>query len=98
MASNVVEVTQQHIDEGFCGNPEMCPVALALGDWNNEAWYIMDYAFDGKEREWKIDPGLTVWISRFDQRQPVAPIALVMDCVLRTIGLSEPVKEGGENE
>ena len=80
MTSNVVHVTQQFIDQGQCGEPDTCPIALALTDWSNHPWIVQahsatmsQYDLTGGDN-WHLDDAVKEWIVAFDDGDPVYPV------------------------
>ena len=81
MTRNVVQVTQQFIDQGHPQEPNACPIALSLANWNNHHWVVSPgLAFDSTGNDnWDLDDAVENWIYEFDLGELVYPIGLVMD-------------------
>ena len=93
MASNVVQVTQEHIDCGVRGDSCTCPIALALRHARKRNWLvrIVRAIESGQPERWELELEISTWIGAFDDGQPVQPIQLVMDTELLTIRLQDSV-------
>ena len=94
-AFEVVQVTQQWIDQGERREPDACPIALALANWNHHSWTVAPgTAYDGDD-EWYMDGAVEDWIVEFDNGDLVHPIGLVMDTegLTPTIRLFTPTEE-----
>ena len=90
MTRNIVQVTQQDIDGGDPGQPDTCPIALAMSAWHQYEWTIeTDWATaaDGRGPRWEMDPDVSTWLLQFEYGYSMRPIALVMDTKLLTIRL-----------
>ena len=92
MTKNIVQVTQQNIENGDPAQPTTCPLALAMNAWHQYPWIIQtDWATaaDGLGPRWDVDPDVSTWLRAFDDGDSVGPIALVMDTELLTITLQD---------
>ena len=84
----LVEVTQENINQGFAGNYESCPVALAMQDNGLKRVVVTNWiAYDQKlflfqlpTRVYlKLDTLIVEWIKDFDGGKKVFPIQIEMN-------------------
>ena len=88
MTKNIIQVTQRDIDAGEPGQPNTCPIALAMSAWHQYDWIIeIDWATaaDGRGPRWEMDPDISTRLIAFEGGYSMRPIALVMDTELLTI-------------
>lgn len=70
------EVRQRHIDAGIPSDTGSCPIALALSEavrrkvWLDTDEIVLHDGLPNCER-WKNTPAIKLWISTFDQGNPV---------------------------
>lgn len=72
-----VEVTQEHIDNGMQGDPERCPVALALkAAAPKTAWKVCQtYAHDpANGHDYDFVLRVTMAIKQYDEGRGMAPM------------------------
>ena len=85
----LVEVTQENINQGVAGNPESCPVALAMEKNGFEDVEVGDtlmcYSQQPSSLQFytpvciKVDSPISQWIYDFDGGEEVFPIQINID-------------------
>lgn len=81
MKTITVEVTQEDIENGECGQCQTCPIALALGRATGRPWMVTDtFAFESNGTSYARLPGVAQgFVLRFDENHPVAPFTFTIE-------------------
>lgn len=73
-----IEVTQQDIDRGDCGNPFNCPIALAIKRVTGEddrVYVFHEYVINLNRGYYKIPKAAQEFVKSFDNHEAVKPFS-----------------------
>jgi hypothetical protein len=67
-----INVTQEHLDEGVCGDPERCPIALAVKQQHGFDVSVGDYGIEYYAWDVRLPHKARDFIREFDFDRPSA--------------------------
>ena len=81
-----IQVTQESIDHGICGEPSNCALALAVSAHydcdcaiDGDGIEIYNMTYDGSVKSFGVCDELWQWITIFDGGQKTEPITVCID-------------------